>query len=387
MSTFHTRSRRLAALGGRRVSSLRCGPRRFDRQALDCPTHAAQNVGLLPSAHRHSTESVVRLNDLSRWLKELTSRLGDLWQRTQIQIDPIASLVAVCALIVAILAHRQSTRTNKRQRELQDKLGRIDHVRIAMPAWHHKNLRTGLQTTLGGTFKSRPEVADKVICSVYSGAADIEVESVYLRIESRFGYIRQRVFHIEVDINMGEGMAEKPPTLPVALPGHSRLDWVVTQLFFFYPFKRRGNEDWGTGKILQVDESLELEFGAYAKSSAQPGTQMVRAGNPLRLPWARHVYYSSVLEMLTSEDAPPILRTWFLSFIDSHHNIDQIRAEFYRTVDPNDYPEAIREKLVREIEAHKRGASRATKATDASRSARVKGSNTFRKAKPRKVAK
>lgn len=248
------------------------------------------------------------------------------WIETDLafQMDPLASFIAVIALLTARRADRRSANMMAAER---DRAGNISHVII-----HEHSLQAAMRGSLKKSRTTSQRDADApegFVCSVYSGDTDVEVESVYLKIVFIKGVFGQERWEIRVDIQSSEGLAVPATPLPFRMPPNSRLDWIFPSFVTFFPSRRGLERKLGVERLMSPNEQLCFEFGAYSRVSGTPvTTSMLHRlgifGFPARGgPWTKVVKHSSLWDALTSPSCPDSLKGWFLEWLECHENFQE----------------------------------------------------------------
>ena len=268
------------------------------------------------------------IDDASAIMQQVFSWIDE---NLTIQIDPLASIIAVVALVVAIRANLRATRLVEADRHRAGNISRVaihEHsFQAAMDGRSgdsHRNSHTTPQRDTGD--------AEGFVCSVYSGDTDVEVESVYLKIIFTRGVIGQERWEIRVDIQSSEGLAAPATNLPFRMQRNSRLDWTFPTFVTWFPNARGRERRLDVTRVMGPNEQLRFEFGAYSRVSAAPVIaerehRLGLFGFPTRGgPWTRVVKHSSLWDALISPECPESLKGWFLEWLEC-------RADFQDRVD------------------------------------------------------
>lgn len=260
--------------------------------------------------------------EILRYLQRL---LADL----SLHIDPLASLVAIASLVIALIADRRSRRLFAIERARE---GKVDKVRIQTHSL--QPMLDSPLSPLGNTPARHSDMPEGFVCSVYSGSDDVEVEGAFLRISFIEGFLGQRRYDIKVDLRSGEGMAEPPPLLPHRMPPHSRLDWIFPTFLTYFPNGRGYERVVDVLRILDaMHEQLYFEFGAYSRTSNIPVTSVAwRRVTPLPIPlkggpWTRVITYDSLWDAVMSPSSPASLKGWFLEWLECRPDFEARIAE------------------------------------------------------------
>jgi hypothetical protein len=255
-----------------------------------------------------------------------------------VQIDPLASFIAILALIFAIRANRRSARMLADDR---DRAGNFSKVLI-----HEHSFQSYLK---GDRNRSRAisqrdsGVPEGFVCSVQSGETDVEVESVFLKVIFTRGLFGQERWEVRVDIKAGEGLAVPCTALPFRMKDNSRLDWVFPSFVTFSPSHRGRERKLGAARLMSPLEQIKFRFVAQSKVSspviAESEHRLGVRGIPSRGgPWTKIVKYESLWDAITSPTCPDSLRGWFLEWLECRTDFqeridadksDQLRALFH----------------------------------------------------------
>lgn len=262
-----------------------------------------------------------------------------MYDNLTFQIDPLASMVAILALLVAMRANRRSAKI------IEDDRNRAGNVsRVAIHEHYFQKVIDYSPATprrIGGTAQRDAGDPEGFICSVYSGDTEAEVESVYLNIVFIRGLFGQERWEIRLDIQSSEGIAVPSVELPFRMKQNSRLDWIFPTFVILLPGSRGRERRAGVMRLMTLTEQLRFEFGAYSRASAAPSVAVREhrhgiLGLPIRRgPWTRVVRHSSLWDALTDPACPDSLKGWFLEWLEC-------RADFQDRV-TNDKSERFRE--------------------------------------------
>lgn len=265
------------------------------------------------------------INELDDILEQLRKWIED---NITLQVDPLASVFAALALIVAMRANWRSAKIVKDER---NRAGNISRVAI-----HEHSLQAAMDAPLGtfgkkaqGTSPRDAGDPEGFVCSVYSGDTDVEVESAYLKIIYTRGFLARERWEVRIDLQMSEGLAVPATALPFRMKRNSRLDWVLPSFVVFFPNGRGAERKLDVTRLMTAGEQLRFEFGAYSRVSAAPSIakkehRLSLAGLPLRGgPWTKIVKHSSLWEALTSPDCPDSLKGWFLEWLECRQDFQE----------------------------------------------------------------
>lgn len=237
-----------------------------------------------------------------------------------VQVDPLASVIAVLALIIAIRANR---RASKMLADDRNRAGNISKVVI-----HEHSMQAVFDDRPPKTAARDAGDSEGFVCSVYSEETYVEVEGAYLKIIFVSGVLGQRRWEIRIDLHQGEGLSSPPPPLPHRLEPNSRLDWNFPTFITTFPAHAGPERRVDVARVMRSDEQLCFEFGAYSRASSAPvvAFQWHRegfGGFPLKGGfWTRVVRYSSLWEALIADDCPKPLRAWFLEWLECRTDFD-----------------------------------------------------------------
>lgn len=244
-----------------------------------------------------------------------------------VQVDPLASLIASFALIVAV---RANWRSAKMLADERSRAGNISKIAI-----HEHSMQSVLEDRTRSPRTSPRDAGEGegFVCSVYSGDTEVEVESIYLKIVFIEGMLARRRWEIRVDIQASEGLAMPATSLPFRMQPNSRLDWTFPTFITFFPGRRGKERKVDVTRVMRTSEQLCFEFGAYSRVSSAPVEalkwhRLGFLGLPLKAaPWTRVVKYPSLWAALTSPDCPDSLRGWFLEWLECRADFDQRLAD------------------------------------------------------------
>lgn len=241
-----------------------------------------------------------------------------------VQVDPLASTIAVIALVVAARANRRSAKMLADERS---RAGNISKIAI------HEHSMQAVFEDRSRSPQTAPRDAGEgegFVCSVYSGDTEVEVESVYLKIVFVEGMLARRRWEVRVDIQASEGLAMPATSLPFRMQPNSRLDYIFPTFVTFFSQSCGKLRKMDVTRFIFPSEQLCFEFGAYSRVSQVPITalrwhRLGSLGIPLRwaAPWTKVVKYPSLWDALTSDTCPDSLRGWFLEWLECRVDFDQ----------------------------------------------------------------
>jgi hypothetical protein len=240
--------------------------------------------------------------------------------KVSVQVDPLASLIATFALIIAVRAERRSAKMLAEERSRAGNISKVAiHEHSMQAVFDHRSPQTSPRDAGQG---------EGFVCSVYSGDTEVEVEGIYLKIVFIEGLLARRRWEIRVDIQASEGLALPATSLPFRMKQNSRLDWTFPTFVTFFPNGRGEERRVDVTRVMSPSEQLCFEFGAYSRASSVPikartWHRLGFLGVPLRgAPWTKVIKYPSLWAALTSATCPASLRGWFLEWLECREDFE-----------------------------------------------------------------
>jgi hypothetical protein len=248
--------------------------------------------------------------------------LGKWLSDWQIQADPIAALIALLALVVAILALRESRRGTKLANEIAEERGRFRRVELLNPDLDKEELQQGKPIGTSAIHAKADMSTGAMEAVAFSGADSLTIDRVHLTVTYSEGWITRVFYSLTVPVN-GDRINWTGPSLPYHLDPYHNVRWRLPKVLI----QPLGMRNWC---LPTIPGTIVLGARAAIRFRATVGSTSWRSdGSAERtygLPWVlrpanrfldRRYPYSSLADLLTDPAVPQVLKVllelWLIS--------------------------------------------------------------------------
>ncbi len=151
----------------------------------------------------------------------------------QVQVDPVSSLIAVVALILAVRAQRHAKRSADTAERLAQERGQLKSVVIRL-AGFSPHLRDGRPVGLQAEHPKADMSTGSLDVCLYSGADELKLDRVRLQLKYVKGTWNTRVYYLTLNLGMPSaeplivsGLHSPTSCLPTRQSGSSDLSVVA----------------------------------------------------------------------------------------------------------------------------------------------------------------